>query len=210
MASLWNAAQKVLNPRPDMHRLPHRPSGGEEPSPAETPARGRLSQRDVLRNAPLCLGGLIVLGLFFVVLFGPLWAPDNPYLTGQRTITYEDGQIVVPPFAPSPAFPLGTDQWGRDILSLLLYGTRNTLVACTFVTMARLALGLLLGGLAGWNEGRFVDRLVMGGIGLTTALPMLISCMILIFALDIRRGLPVFIVALSLVGWGTHSYTLVL
>lgn len=199
MSRAQRASQWLLHPRPRLSRLPPGGGAGGVPRPVR---RGRLRARDVLLNGPLVLGGLIVLGLFLVVLFGPIWAPDNPYLTGQRTLTYENGQIVAPPFPPSAEFPLGTDQWGRDTLSLLLYGTRNTLVACTFITMARLLLGLVLGGVAGWNEGSLADRTILGAIGLTTALPMLITSMILIFALDIRRGLPVFIVALSLVGWG--------
>ena len=130
------------------------------------------------------IGSVVLLGLFIVVLFGPLFAPENPYLAGNRVIEYKDGQLMVPPFPPSDELPLGTDQWGRDILSILLYGTRNTLVACTFITMARLILGLILGAMAGWNSGGVVDRTIMGAVETTTALPMLLIGMIVIFALD--------------------------
>ncbi|MDH7486110.1 MAG: M28 family peptidase [Anaerolineae bacterium] len=164
--------------------------------------RGRLRARDVALNLPLLLGTLIVAALFAVVLFGPLWAPENPYLVGTRGLLLVDGELTSPPWPPSEKQPLGSDQWGRDILSLLLYGTRNTLVACTFITMARLILGLLLGAIAGWNEGTLADRTIMGAIGVTTSLPLLLTGMILIFALDIRRGISVFIVALCLLGWG--------
>lgn len=163
---------------------------------------GRLRARDVALNLPLLLGALIVVALFAVVLFGPLWAPENPYLVGTRGLLLVDGELTSPPWPPSEKQPLGSDQWGRDILSLLLYGTRNTLVACTFITMARLILGLLLGAIAGWNEGTLADRTIMGAIGVTTSLPLLLTGMILIFALDIRRGISVFIVALCLLGWG--------
>lgn len=193
MAGLLGFVRQALDPRADLSRLPSTSPEDE----GRAPRRGRLRARDILRNGPLLLGATIVL-----VLFGPIWAPENPYLSGQRTITYEEGKIVAPPFPPSERFPLGTDQWGRDILSLLLYGTRNTLVACVFITMARFLLGLVLGALAGWNEGSLADRAILGAITLTTALPALVASMLLIYALDIRRGLPVFIVALSLVGWG--------
>ncbi|MBC7223476.1 MAG: M28 family peptidase [Anaerolineae bacterium] len=198
MAGFLGFVRRALDPRADLSRLP---SASQEEE-RRAPRRSRLRARDILHNGPLLLGGAIVLGLFLVVLFGPIWAPENPYLSGQRTITYEDGKIVAPPFPPSERFPLGTDQWGRDTLSLLLYGTRNTLVACVFITMARFLLGLVLGAVAGWNEGSLADRAILGAITLTTALPALITSMLLIYALDIRRGLPVFIVALSLVGWG--------
>jgi ABC-type dipeptide/oligopeptide/nickel transport system permease subunit len=64
-----------------------------------------------------------------------------------------------------------------------------------------LLLGMILGGLAGWNEGSTLDRGIMAAIGVVTSVPMLISSMLLIFALDIRRGLPVFIIALAVIGW---------
>jgi len=85
---------------------------------------------------------------------------------------------------------------------MLLYGTRNTLVAAAFIAMARLSLGVALGGLAGWNESRLLDQAVMGLIQMLISLPMLLVAMIIILALDIRRGLPVFIVALCAIGWG--------
>jgi ABC-type dipeptide/oligopeptide/nickel transport system permease subunit len=43
--------------------------------------------------------------------------------------------------------------------------------------------------------------MVMGAVGVITSLPVLISSILLIYALDIRKGLPVFIVALSVIGW---------
>jgi ABC-type dipeptide/oligopeptide/nickel transport system permease subunit len=150
----------------------------------------------------LLFGGLIVLALFIGVLFGPVLAPENPYLRGRRILEYRDGAFYSPPFPPSPEHPMGTDELGRDTLSMLLYGTRNTLVAAAFITMARLALGLVMGGAAGWNENKMTDRIVMGIIQMLSSLPMLLVAMILILALDVRRGLPVFIIALCSIGWG--------
>jgi ABC-type dipeptide/oligopeptide/nickel transport system permease subunit len=143
-----------------------------------------------------------VLALFIGVLFGPVLAPENPYLRGRRVLEYRDGAFYSPPFPPSPEHPMGTDELGRDTLSMLLYGTRNTLVAAAFITMARLTLGLVLGGLAGWSEDKMTDRVVMGVIQMLASLPMLLVAMILILALDVRRGLPVFIIALCSIGWG--------
>ena len=152
-------------------------------------------------NAPLVVGGLIVFALFLIVLFGPLLAPENPYLAGQRVSMIIDGNYTTPPFPPMEDLPLGTDQWGRDILSMLLYGTRNTLVAGLFISMARILLGFALGMLAGWNEGGLWDSVVMSLVELTAALPALLTGMILILALGIQRGITVFIVALCFVGW---------
>ena len=190
---------RLLNPRADLSKLRTVPP--REGGKAEVQER-RVRLRHVLLNFPMLVGGLIVLILFVGVLFGPVLAPENPYLRGRRVMEYVDGVIRRPPFPPSSEHPMGTDELGRDTLSMLLYGTRNTLVAAAFITMARLGLGVALGGLAGWNEGRLLDRAVMGTVQLLISLPMLVVAMILIYALDVRRGLPVFIIALCYCGLG--------
>ncbi len=194
---LRQALARLLNPRADLSGLHASAAHATEDAP-----RIRFRLRHILFNVPLLIGGAIVLTLFIGVLFGPLLAPQNPYLHGRSAIEYVDGDLIAPPFPPSPQYPFGTDDLGRDTLSMLLYGARNTLIAAAFITMARLVLGVTLGGLSGWNKGRQIDQLVMGGIQMLTSLPMLLIAVILIFALDIRRGLPVFIVALCAVGWG--------
>lgn len=196
--------KQILNPRSYLKGRPD--TGSDADDSGEAPATGNrnIRLRDVLLNFPLMVGGLIVLGLFILVLFGPVWAPQNPYITGQHIVPHFDrelGVFIQPPIEPSPEFPLGTDRWGTDLLSLLMHGARNTLIASAFITMVRLILGTMLGGYAGWNEGNPADRIIMGVIGVTTSIPMLISSMILIFALDIRKGLPTFIIALSVIGW---------
>jgi ABC-type dipeptide/oligopeptide/nickel transport system permease subunit len=192
--------RQLLSPEPDLTWIGSESEAIEFPVTPQ-PQRRQRPKLHVELNAELVLGALIVLGLFAVVLFGPLMAPANPYLAGQSSSMIIDGQFTTAPFAPMPGLPLGSDQWGRDILSMLLYGTRNTLVACLFIAMARVLLGSTLGMVAGWNEGGMADRLVMSLIEVTTALPALLVGMILIFALGIQGGITVFIIALCFVGW---------
>ena len=200
--NLANLFARILNPRADLSKLDKTRNGpsksiapGQAPRADEIPER-RVRLRHVLFNVPMLFGGLVVFALFIGVLFGPVLAPENPYLRGRRILEYRDGAFYSPPFPPSPEHPMGTDELGRDTLSMLLYGTRNTLVAAAFITMSRLALGLILGGVAGWNEDKMSDRVVMGIIQMLSSLPMLLIAMIIILALDVRRGLPVFIIAL--------------
>jgi peptide/nickel transport system permease protein len=196
MERLRGIIWRLLNPRVDLSQLSlHQ---------VQQLPRGRLRASDVLRNPPLLVGAAIVFALFVLVLLGPAWAPENPYVSGQHIVPHYDvsrGESVQPPLPPSAEYPLGTDRWGNDLLSLLMHGARNTLVACALVTLVRVLLGLLLGALAGWREGTSLDRTIMGLVGVMAAVPTLVSSMILIYALDIRRGLPVFVVALSVAGW---------
>ena len=206
MPDLLSHLKRMISSEPDLtwlqsgdareadYQLPER--GGQPGGPVQPGRRWRLEL-----NAPLLAGSAIVLAMFVVVLIGPLLAPENPYLAGQRSSMIIDGQFITPPFPPMHGLPLGSDQWGRDILSMLLYGTRNTLIACLFIAMSRLFLGSLLGMIAGWNEGRLLDRGIMSLVEWTTALPGLLTGMLLISALGIQRGIAVFIVALCFVGW---------
>lgn len=206
MDFLKDLVDRLINPRSRLENVPSFAESLEAAKAAEgeLQPRSRLRPRDVLLNVPMMVGSLLVLILFLAVLLGPALAPENPYLAGQHVMVdyvYGEDGLLLPPLPPSPQYPLGTDQWGNDMLSLLLHGARNTLVACAFITMVRLILGLILGAISGWNEGKGIDRLVMGVVGVISSVPMLISSMILIFALDIRQGLVVFIVAMSLIGW---------
>lgn len=188
----------LLNPRAPLRPRPTL-NNGEQTRP-----QSRLTWRDILFNLPLLLGGIIVLGLILTVLFGPLFATHDPHITALSVIPHFDaelGEMVRPPFPPSETYPFGTDNWGNDMLSLILHGARVTLVAVFYITLGRILMGTILGGLAGWFTGRWPDQVVTALIAVITSLPILLSSYILIFALGIRNGLPVFLAALTVTGW---------
>ncbi|TEU13172.1 MAG: M20/M25/M40 family metallo-hydrolase [Anaerolineales bacterium] len=162
--------------------------------------RRRAWRQSTLGSLPFTLGGLIVLALVAVFIFGPAWAPHNPY--NSQPLSYTNGQLVAPPFAPSDVYPLGTDSQGRDILSLILVGARRTLTLALFAVLARVAVGTVLGCLAGWFANSALDRLLLSVVEVIAAFPALLLAMVLIYALGIRQGLWVFVVALCAVGWG--------
>ena len=170
----------------------------------ENRKRNRLLMRQMVKNPSLIFGFLVLLILTVIVLFGQTWGSYDPYLVAQSARPYYDAELkemISPPFEPSADLPLGSDQWGNDLLSLLLYGARMTLVAGVYITLARVGLGALFGAIAGWTEGRLADRIIKGVSDLISSVPVLLSSMILIYALNIENGLWVFIVALSFVGW---------
>ncbi len=145
--------------------------------------------------------GSVLVGLFVLVaVLGPEVAPYNPYLRDRvQTI---DGELRRAPIPPCDLYPLGTDNEGRDMLTMLLHGARQTLVIAFVATTARLLLGSLLGSLAGWWPNSLFDRAVTALTEFVSAIPGLVLAILLVFAVGIKRGQVSFIAALSLVGLG--------
>ncbi|HET6445040.1 MAG TPA: ABC transporter permease subunit [candidate division Zixibacteria bacterium] len=202
------------NPLTDLYRQ-IRASRKTDPSPLSQQLVPQLKQDDpdialptarkigwqaAVRNLPFMLGGILVLGLVAVIFFGPNMAPNSPYHT--LGLVEIDGQLTPPPFPPDATYPMGTDALGRGILSLLLAGAQQTLVLGLLVVGARILAGVLLGAIAGWTNGSWMDRLIVGTSEALAAFPALLLAMIFILALGIRQGLPPFVIALCLVGWG--------
>jgi peptide/nickel transport system permease protein len=146
------------------------------------------------------IGSVLVAILVLAAVLGPELAPHNPYQVAP--LQWIDGELHKAPFAPGQLYPLGTDDLGRDQLSLLLYGAQTTLIIALVATVIRILLGLLLGTFAGWWPGTLYDRAVTAVTEFLGALPVLILAMLLVFAVGIRRGQIAFIVGLALVGWG--------
>jgi peptide/nickel transport system permease protein len=146
------------------------------------------------------LGSVLVLLLVLAVVLGPEMAPHNPFLV--KRLQWIDGELRKAPLPPCDLYPLGTDDLGRDQLSLLLYGARVTLVMAFVATIVRLLLGVMLGTVAGWWSGSLFDRAVTAVTDFLAAIPGLILAMLVVFAIGIQRGQVAFMLALSLVGWG--------
>jgi peptide/nickel transport system permease protein len=111
-----------------------------------------LILRRFLRHRIGVFGAIVVVLLCFSAAFAQLIAPHDPLLinTSQR---------FLPPFA-SWAFPLGTDDLGRDTLSRLLYGGQVSLVVGIVAMLATMVTGTLVGLAAGYYGG-VVDNLLM-------------------------------------------------
>lgn len=173
-------------------------AGTSSDASSRWPSRRRIVA--AILNPPLIVGGAMAVGLIALVIFGPSWTTANPYET--HGVMMVEGVIGSPPYHPSSVFPWGTDELGRDIQALVLAGARQTLTLAFFATLARVLLGSLLGILAGWMQGTWFDSLVTGAMGVWAAFPVTLFAMILIQALGIEQGMWVFVVALSVVGWG--------
>ncbi len=98
-----------------------------------------------------------------LALLAPWIAPHDPI----------EQNVMTKLKAPFDNYYLGTDYYGRDILSRLLYGARISLVIGIASTVIALVLGSLIGIVAGWRGGRF-DIIVMQTMDMLLAFPSLI------------------------------------
>jgi peptide/nickel transport system permease protein len=124
-----------------------------------------------LKKAPYSAWfGMIVIAIYiFVALFAPLIAP------------YGEAQVVSQqPFDVwSSAHWLGTDQLGRDMLTRILYGARNTLGIALATTLLAFAIGGGLGIIASIFRG-WIDQLLSRAVDTLMAIPQLIFALILL------------------------------
>jgi ABC-type dipeptide/oligopeptide/nickel transport system permease subunit len=182
-----------------------RRAGARHASPASPngmrPVSARRGwMRNVFGNPALIVGGLVVAALAIVALAGGALTGAAAYTT--HSIRMIEGVIQAPPFKPSTLFPWGSDMVGRDVRALVIAGARQTLLLALLAMLARVGLGSFLGAVAGWWKGSWFDRLLSGAIGVWAAFPVTLFAMVLIYALGIKQGMSVFIIALCLVGWG--------
>lgn len=146
----------------------------------------------VLRRKSLMIGAVLLLILVALALLAPVIAPYHPYW---------DGDLHYSELSPSWQYWMGTDAYGRDVLSRVLYGARVSLSVGLVTQLVNTMIGILLGLTAGYFGGWWDDLV-------SAATNMMLSIPSLIFALAIMAllgpGLTNIIIALSLTNW---SYT---
>jgi peptide/nickel transport system permease protein len=123
-----------------------------------------------LRKAPLSAWfGLIVVAIYIITaIFAPLLAP------------YSETELVGGAFEPwGGQFLLGTDQLGRDMLSRLIYGARNTVGIAFLTTMLSFLLGSALGLAAAISRG-WIDQALSRSVDVLMSIPQLIFALVLL------------------------------
>jgi peptide/nickel transport system permease protein len=136
----------------------------------------------------------MILCIVFCAVFANRIAPNDP---GDQNLL----SILTPPFwveGSDPAFLLGTDSLGRDVLSRLIYGARTAMLVAFFASLGAMIVGTILahvsgyfGGATDWIIGRLVD--------VWMSFPPVILSLILMVGLGV--GLDRVILAIILVDW---------
>ena len=104
--------------------------------------------------------------------------------------------------APSLAHPFGTDNFGRDILSRVIWGTRIDLQIGLIGVIFPFIIGTVIGTLAGYFGG-LVDTIFMRLVDIVLAFPFLVLMLAIIAILG--PGLGSFYIAMALVGWVSYA-----
>ena len=155
-------------------------------------------------NWYLVFGGIFVALITFIAIFGPNFAPQDPMK--ENYALEVDGLIRTPPYRmfDVPGYILGTDRFGRDLFSRLLFAVRPTMIMVLSVAGVRLFLGVMLGMATGWLEGR-KGRFLESLLSTTLSIPVLIAAIFGIYLVGIEKGLWAFIIGLGLTGWAESA-----
>lgn len=156
------------------------------------PLDGPSFLRRLLRSPSAAAGSAVVVFILAVALLAPLIAPYDPNLQ-------ETANRLMP---PSIAHWFGTDGFGRDLLSRMIYGARPTLLLLLFVVLLMAPLGIVVGILAGFFGG-LTERILMRITDVVMSFPRLLLAFA--FVAIMGPGLINGALALSLTSWPAYA-----
>lgn len=125
------------------------------------------------------VGAGVLIFLFLFAFLGPVLSPYNP-----------EAQFLGEPYGPmTRAFPFGTDELGRDVLTRMMWAGRISLVISLFVTFNTILIGMVIGSISGYFGG-WIDAIFMRTVDLLLTLPTL-PLLLILSAMSLRGGLPI-------------------
>jgi ABC-type dipeptide/oligopeptide/nickel transport system permease subunit len=141
-----------------------------------------------LRRSKLAVVGFgIVVFIVAIALLAPIIAPYDPSWMGRT---------VLP---PTLEHPFGTDNRGRDVLSLVMYGARISLYVGLATVGIELLIGVSFGMIAGYFGGK-IDELLMRITDLILTLPELMLLIVMVALFEVR-SVHVIILVMGVIGW---------
>lgn len=157
-------------------------------------ANGQLARvwKQLWRRKAAMGGAALVLLLVVVAAIAPWLAPFH----------YAEQNLDEVLLPPSRGHPLGTDDFGRDVLSRIIYGSRISLSVGVVAVSIGAGLGIVLGAAAGYLGG-WVDHLVVALIDIAWSFPTILLAIALVAVLE--PGLTSAMVAVGLVTWPSYA-----
>ncbi len=151
-----------------------------------------LYWKQVFRSPKTKIGLMVVIIFALAAIFAPVLAPHDPLLV----------DVSIKLKNPSAAYPLGTDQLGRCILSRLLWGSRYSLSYSFTVLLITVCVGGPIGLFAGYVGGK-IDSIIMRIIDVFMAMPVFIVA--LAIAGTVGASGAHLILSLSVVSWAEYA-----
>ncbi|NLT39294.1 MAG: ABC transporter permease [Clostridiales bacterium] len=145
-----------------------------------------------LKNRNLMLGTVIVLAVVLIALFSDWIAPYN----------FDDANLAPKFTRPCAEFPFGTDEFGRDMFSRVIYGSRIALRVAVLAMLIEIVLGVSIGLLSGYYGGN-LDRVLSFLSDLTWSMPPIIMSMAVITVLG--KSIDNVIIAIAVVSWAQYA-----
>lgn len=154
-------------------------------------------------NISAMIGTVIVVLILLIAIFGPLFAPQDPYDVA--------GLSLIDSYKP-PAwleggdsrFLLGTDSQGRDMLSLLIYGSRISLFIGVVGTLLACAVGITLGLISGYFGGK-VDAVIMRLADILLSFPDILIALFIMTMFG--RGVDKLLIVFTILGCVSYIRT---
>lgn len=172
---------------------------------------GTEGSKKLFRQMPLtaAFGILVILIYAFVAIFAGAIAPYGQAEVLGAANVMAGGD---PALGGDPAYPLGTDQIGRDILSRLIYGAQNTVGIAFVTTCLAFFIGGSLGFLAATLQG-WLDQLLSRAVDVLMAIPSLIFALLLmtiasVWSVELGIPLTIFMILIIAVIDSTRVYRL--
>ncbi|MEL7567004.1 MAG: ABC transporter permease [Dehalobacterium sp.] len=141
--------------------------------------------RKICKNPSAVVGMAILAFIILVAIFGPFFT-QSPY----------EQNTAIKLNSPSSEHLLGTDEFGRDVLSRLVLGARYSLSAGFIAVILGLFGGLLLGSFAGYYGG-FADKIIMTICDILLAFPSVLLAMAIVMVMEPGIYTPMFAVGIS-------------
>lgn len=142
----------------------------------------------VRENKVAVVSACVILLFVLAAIFAPLLTPYG----------YADMDLANRLMPPSFAHPLGTDEGGRDVLARMLYGSRISLLVGVVPTLLSMAVGTLLGVLAGYLGGLW-DTVFMRLADIVLSFPSMLLAMVIMYTLG--GGIVNVFFTMALVSW---------
>lgn len=151
-----------------------------------------LSLYRFLRNKAAVSGGVLLILMVIIAVAAPLIAPYSYYKMGSSPI-----------LLPNKTHFMGTDEFGRDVFSRVVYGARVSIFVGLVSQMFVLGMGLTIGGVAGFFGGR-VDTLLMRIVDVQLTFPPMLLALLLLGTI-ISRSVASIIIVIGLTSWPTMA-----